>query len=367
MGVYSTHDFRATLAGRLQLRQGGWRRVANGTVGSLFVFLLAASAAPSQAETREARGGSWRWTQTAAGHQVGSADANDRLMLDLPAAARLTDFVGDQGGWLASAVENTDTRPSLKVLRGDAGSSWALPSPPIAGRELRSAVLAADGAKLQGLAWLEGDGERRLAVKSARWLGSAWGEVETVAEPGPGSQLALSSAQLTEGSWLLAWSAFDGKDDEILWSRRDKDGWSTPQRLGADDQAPDITPRLVALADGTALIAWSGYVDGHYRLHTARFADGEWSEPQISGEKGAVSPSFEISADRTYLLYRQAAPRTWVVTEVGATGKLARRAELVSSAAARPSVGAVDESRVELLWPEAKDLGSTAQWRTEAP
>jgi len=336
-------------------------------VGSIFAIALLLLSTASLAEARSARGGSWLWTLAADGHHVTGAKGEQQL-LDLTAEAQLSDFAGSADGWLATVIDRASRRPALKVLRGDAATSWELPTPPINAAELRSAMLAANDKGLHGIAWLEGANDRQLAVKAATWLGHAWSTVETVAGAGPGSQLSLSSAQLADGSWLLLWSAFDGNDDEIVWSHHAAtQGWSPPQRLGNGDQVPDITPRLVALADGGAVAAWSGYVAGHYRLHTARFAAGEWSQPEIVGGEGTVAPSFELDAGRTFLLYRRAVPRGWVVAELNAAGKLARRAEFSSAVAERPTLKRRGEARVELRWPGAKNLDSSLLWHAESP
>ena len=347
------------------------RRGRSAILTAAILLAFSSSIAALAAEARSASSGDWLWSSSSAGHRVTDAKG-EALAIDLPATARLSDFAAVGDGWLATAIDPSSNGPTLQILRGDGRGSWALPSPSIAGAELRSASLAVDGKGLQGLAWLEGADSRRLAVKSASWLGHAWSAVETVAAPGPGSQLSLASAQLADGTWLLLWSAYDGTDDEILWSQRSGDGWSSPARLGADDQVPDITPRVVALANGGALAAWSGFVDGHYRLHTASFSTGRWTEPEISGGPGTVAPDFEIRDDHPYLVYRQAVPRAWVVAEVGTAGKLGRRAELRTSSAVRPLLGKADGGGIELRWAAEATKGAavtaeTARWNDTSP
>ena len=160
----------------------------------------------------------------------------------------------------------------LFLLRGDDRASRPLArAPGQAGRQRRGPVLLVDGGRLAGLAWLEGDDDRSFSVRAALWTGQRWQAPERVSFPGPGSQLALTGAVLADGSWLLAWSAFDGHDDEIVWSRRAGSAWQPVKRLYPDNSVPDITPALAATADGGALIAWSRF-DGHgYALRMARF------------------------------------------------------------------------------------------------
>ncbi|HEX5760898.1 MAG TPA: hypothetical protein VF121_17045, partial [Thermoanaerobaculia bacterium] len=147
----------------------------------------------------------------------------------------------------------------------------------------------ADG-ELAGLAWLEGADGRSLAVRFARWDGERWARPRTVAAPGPGSQTALAAARLADASWLLAWSRFDGADDEVVWSRSagpEGESWSAPRRIAQDNAVPDVTPALTAVAGGGAVAAWSRYDGEDYRVVTARFDGRGWSAPRAVGPAGS--------------------------------------------------------------------------------
>lgn len=228
----------------------------------------------------------------------------------------------------------------------------ALPSQAPLVREPQVLVDAA--GRLVGAAWLEGHDERSLAVRFAPWDGAAWGLAEPVASPGPGSQLALTGAVTTEGSVALAWSGFDGTDDEIQWSLRTDAAWSPPRRLAEDNAVPDITPALLALPGrGRGLLAaWSRYRDGQYRVVVSRFDGRRWHEPAPVGPPGSLFPSFEPSLRAAgSLLFRTARPRGWRVLELDATGRSLRSAQVLAATAVRPKLSAGPD-RVQFEWPE---------------
>ncbi len=185
------------------------------------------------------------------------------LPLTLPERTEISSLAELERSWMVAASVPEGGRRLLLLLAGDEAGSRALPVPADQrGTQRRGAVLLAREGRLHGMAWLEGDGDRGLSVRAAAWDGERWGAPEAVSRIGPGSQLALTGAVLAKGSWVLAWSAFDGEDDEIVWSRRSAEGrWSPVRPVSEGNSVPDITPTLAAAGDG-ALIAWSRY-DGN--------------------------------------------------------------------------------------------------------
>jgi acyl-CoA thioesterase-1 len=273
--------------------------------------------------------------------------AGKQVSLTLPPGARLANAAALAGGWIAAGtVPDAAGRGSeLLLLAGRAtgatGQTTTLAPPGgRTGKLLAEPLPLVDDGKLAGLAWLEGDDPRALGVRYAAWEGGAWAAPKTISEPGQGSQLALAAARLAGGSWLLAWSAFDGHDDEIVWSRGSNGTWTPPRRL-TDNQVPDVTPALAASGRG-ALIAWSQLAGDGYRLLVARFLNGSWSEPQVVAPGGSLYPSFEPSPDagRFRLLYRTAQPRGWAALELDAAGRPMREARSADPPLTAPAAGA---------------------------
>ncbi len=311
---------------------------------------------------------------------LGSDRGERTLRLDLPprgevgALAPLGDREGREGRegreWIAAgSAPGPADEPGrrLFLLEGDPDGSRLVPPPASQqGRERRNPVLLVENGTLAGLAWLEGDSDASLSVRAAVWDGRAWQAPEIVAAPGPGSRTALTGAVLDDGSWLLAWSAFDGEDDEIVWSRRSGAVWSRVSAVSADDnRVPDVTPVIAG-----NLIAWSRYDGVGYRLRTARFdpsGAGRWRDERFAGPTHSMYPSFVREDDHLFLVYLNGRPRAWSVQELSpATGRALRSASALSGLEERPIVsGAGEGSRLRLRWPGAK-WEAAADW-TEGP
>ncbi len=230
------------------------------------------------------------------------------------ADVELTALAEVREGRIAAGTRRQNGGTELVLFAEESGRISSLPAP--AGRTGRvrhdPQLLVADGA-LAGLAWLEGRDLRSLAVRFARWDGEGWEAPRTVAAPASGSQMAPAGARLADGSWLLAWSRYDGGDDEVVWSRSagpDGAAWSSPRRLAADNAVPDVTPALSAAPGGGAVAAWSRYDGEDYRVVTARFDGRRWSAPRVVGPAGSLEPHWERSASgEPALVVRTALPR----------------------------------------------------------
>lgn len=278
------------------------------------------------------------------------------LRLSLPERAEISSFAALDGGWiLAGSFRDVSGRQRVFLLRGDDKRSRPLAEPPgQEGRRRADPQLLIDNGRLAGLAWLEGDGERDHSVRSIVWKGGSWGTPERVSYPGPGTQIALTGAVLSDGSWLLAWSAFDGQDDEIVWSLRAGNAWLPVRRLSPGNAVPDITPAVTATAGNGALIAWSRYDGKGYQLRTARFDRGEWQGERPAGPSGSLYPVFLGESGKTRLLYMDAWPRAWSLLDLDADGRVRAKATVPSSDD-RPVVTFQKNGEVRMRWTSRKE------------
>lgn len=264
------------------------------------------------------------------------------LPLALPERTEISSLAELEQGWhdrswiLAASVPEGGRR-LLLLLAGDEAGSRALPVPADQrGTQRRGAVLLAREGRLHGMAWLEGDGDRGLSVRAAAWDGERWGAPEAVSRIGPGSQLALTGVVLAKGSWVLAWSAFDGEDDEIVWSRRSAEGrWSPVRPVSEGNSVPDITPTLAAAGDG-ALIAWSRYDGNDYRVRVARLGGAAWQNERYAAPAGSIHPAFLTGEGRFQLLYLSARPLAWSLLELDRNGRDLRRSSVPAANLERP-------------------------------
>lgn len=276
------------------------------------------------------------------------------IPLDLPAAVDVERVVPlGSAAWVAGTRRDATGR-EIYLARVEAGRLREIAPPaPRSGRLRAEPLPFGAGGELAGLVWLEGDGPQQLAVRVAMRDGDGWETPQEIAPPGPGSQLALAAASLADGSTLLIWSRFDGRDDEIVFSRRVAGSWSAPQPIAEDNGVPDITPTLVA-GDPGALAAWSRYDGREYRVVTSIFDGTRWSAPREVGGPGTLEPAFAVLGSATYLLYLRATPRSWELADVGPGGEVTRRARFARESAARPVVVvATPDGRPGLRWADA--------------
>jgi len=284
--------------------------------------------------------------------RAGSARYDDLVLLDPQPDGRQPD---GRAEWVVAGVAQDTDGPRFLLYAGGSGEVTALPAPERErpGNRLVSARWLASGGPepLRGLAWLEASRPRGQEVWLASWRDDGFEPAVRLVADGPGSQTALDAAVLTDGSWLLVWCAFDGEDDELVWRQRQADGNWVGGRVSADNGVPDITPRLLVTPDGAA-VAWSRYDGRVYRVRTARFEDGRWSDEDWAGPPDSLYP--EWAGDDETLLYLEGATRTWTAAGPASTLRF-EAATSVTPVLGRDATSGL----LRALWP------GTAGWRAE--
>ena len=281
----------------------------------------------------------------------GGAEGAAAAHLAIALGTSIDAFESTRGGWLVAGSSPVAGGRELAIWIGKGNKAAVKLTPPpdrVGAVRAFPLPLLRDG-ELAGMAWLEGEAADRFAVRASAWDGREWTAPVTVAPPGAGSQLALTGAVLADGSWLLAWSAFDGEDDEVMWSVRrqlpsNRGRWSAPAAVAAGNQVPDITPALRTDGDG-ALLAWSRYDGNDYRLVLARFAGRRWQPAEWAAGAGTVQPRWEGET----LTFRDAAAGTWVAARVDAADRL--RATDTAAAPTEPRPAATRGGEPRLLFP----------------
>ncbi|MFQ5350702.1 MAG: hypothetical protein ACE5EG_09695, partial [Thermoanaerobaculia bacterium] len=254
--------------------------------------------------------------------------------------------------WIAAGEIDAPGIADLYLLRGDTASRASFPAPPNAdGDPYRAGPMPlVERGRLVGLAWLAGAGVRQTAVYAAQWSGLDWSQRELVSPVGAGTQIAIDGVVLADGSWLLVWSAYDGDDDEILWSRRVDGRWTEPAVLHEPNETPDITPAIVATGRG-ALAAWNWFDGRTYRVRLAGFEDGAWRELGLAAPAGSVRPDLTPHSGGAFLLYRTVDPATWTVHELDGRGTTLRTAAVGEENTLRPGLVPRDSSAPVFEWP----------------
>jgi hypothetical protein len=270
------------------------------------------------------------------------------------------DLVAVEGAWLvAGSRKGLDRRERLALLAGGAGRQRELPLPPGQTGAVRAMPVVFGGDRLLagraggGVAWLEGNNPRLFEVWAAEWTGDGFEQPVVVSPAGAGTQTGLSGAELADGSWLLVWTAFDGSDDEVMWSVHTSEGWSEPRPVAGDNPGPDITPSVAATDDG-AILAWSRFDGVQYRLALAAFREGAWSDPVLADTPSGLYPGFVRGAATPILSYLEVsgtAPRRWVVSEIDVAGRrVTASAGVPSRQSERPVIVAVGADGVRFGW-----------------
>lgn len=261
-------------------------------------------------------------------------------------------FAALREGWaLAGSRAVGQGGRALVLFRGGEGEAQEVPLPEQFSRLCTWPSMVVDRGRLAGLVWLEGRDQANLGVRASAWDGRRFGPSRWVSSPGQGSQLALSTAALADGSWLVVWSAFDGGDDEILSSQRIGEVWTQPLRVHVGNSVPDITPVVTATARG-AVAAWSRYDGEHYRLRLSRFRNGEWIRERSLGGDGSVFPFFvgDGLGNKTLLVYPTLGDGIWTVTEIGRRGQVIASSHWPQKTRRRPLVREDSEQRPTLEW-----------------
>ena len=310
------------------------------------VLLVGTSRLAAQREAVQAPSG-WgglALVPTAVGYNL---EGHERSLaeLEVPTGTRLTAIDELDGGWIAAGDRLVADGGELVLLLSAGGGSHQIDEP--SGRfgfRQRATLLVSHG-RLEGLAWLEGDGGEKNSVVVARRVGDLWAPSETVSPLSDQAQLALSGTVLGDGSFLLVWAAVDGDDEEIMWSRYGDSAWSEPARIHPDNSVPDIVP-AVAAVHGGALVAWSQFDGKDYRLKIARFDGENWHDTEFSGEEGSLYPTVFGVGARVGFLYSTVSPRTWSLVQVNPSGRVVRRSGIARQVEPRPLVFEASEDRV---------------------
>ena len=332
-----------------------------GRLRTALLTLACLIATTASAQNLEAPAADWKALGSGAGfgegrlHVVHGDDGwriedavGETVALPFAAKAWPNDLERQGDHWWAVATEPTADGLVPQVVAGRGSQVERLSGPSTGAKLARDPVLLTSGKGLEALLWLEGPSVRQLVPKAATWGGEGWNPAVELAPVGPGTQIALTATVLADGSWLAAWAAFDGADDEILWSRAVDGRWSEAQRLATDNDVPDVTPHLRATTDG-ALIAWSRFDGSVYRVEVARFDDQGWSLPRTLGDPGTGFPRF-LPGDTPLLAFQHSHPRAWSVVEMGDEGTPGRRAYGEAPHQSPPRIRERADGGLTLVW-----------------
>lgn len=304
------------------------------------------------ASVQSSQDGGALWARRDGSELVLGGRAETELRVDLPPGATIRTLEPIADGWLAAGRLPDGNGTDLLLIAGGVQGADLLTVPDRGEARYRGQpFLFVEDGSLVGLAWAAGAGPRELEIWAAPWREGRWDTPELVSAKGVGSQVAPRGAVLEDGSWLLVWTAFDGQDSEVLFSRRQGAGWTGPESIHLPNDVPDILPDVVPV-EGGALATWSWFDGSDYRLKSARLVGDRWTVSAPFGGKGSGEPSFFRTADRILLLYSSVIPMSWSVVEVDSRGHRRRQAVAPVDTYRRPLLVLGDEDEGLLRWPE---------------
>lgn len=240
-------------------------------------------------------------------------------------------------GWVATGSDDRATGRALLIKVDDGRGVKTLPPPPQRNGGIAWWPLPmVHRSELVGLVWLEGERMDRLAVLGARWLGDGWSKPTVISPPAAGSQAGLTATVLADGAWLLAWTRWDGEDDEVVWSLGDGSRFGRPAGIIAANAVADILPNVLAEGRG-AVIAWSQERGNQYTLQMARFDGRKWQLLAVPASP-AVAPQLVRSGGEAWLsTWSNDAQRSeWVLSRLD--GDRLVTVDRASGATPRPAV-----------------------------
>lgn len=110
--------------------------------------------------------------------------------------------------------------------------------------------------------------------------------------------------------WVV-WSANDGGLDDIMYAYYQDNGWSDPETVHEENEVPDLLPVIGIDPAGSPVVTWRTLRNGENATFLSRWANGEWSEPEVQkietktdeeGEKNLLElPSFVKKSSMVFI------------------------------------------------------------------
>lgn len=170
------------------------------------------------------------------------------------------------------------------------GRGWSVPQLVTSASGGHAPVITFDGLGGGWLVWNEDEG-----LFYSRREGDAWSPKREIDTSPSTRDRSPSLAVDPQGVVWLAWSGFDGSDEEIFFSRWEEGGWEKAQQVNRDDASHDLydeSPHLAIGGDGRPWLVWVGYGGGlDDEIFYSRWEGEGWSE---EGLVSADDPSSDL-------------------------------------------------------------------------
>ncbi|MGB8953142.1 MAG: SGNH/GDSL hydrolase family protein [Candidatus Aminicenantales bacterium] len=181
-------------------------------------------------------------------------------------------FDQEDNPWLAW-IQNVDERFYVVVANLSGPHRWCVNDPFITSAQRPRLLVGGDNAIW--IFWV-GQKQGRDEILYSLWKGNHWSFPERIHSLGRFPHLWPNAAVDQDGLPWVVWSAYDGHDYEIYYSRWNGRNWSKEEALTLNEKM-DSYPSLVFILDAIPLVVWSRY-DGRKSSLCYRFkSNGQWS------------------------------------------------------------------------------------------
>jgi hypothetical protein len=144
-------------------------------------------------------------------------------------------------------------------------------------------ALSRDGDGRLRAFWVRRDEQGQTLRMSIRRDGD-WGPSERL--PTGGMPVSHPTVVLAGGGTLIvAWTGFDGTDDDIFAMTFSAGAWNSPVRVGGHEGVPDIHPVLGFDGKGSPWVYWRGFDGRSYSGYVSRLTGSRWSGAAVQGEE----------------------------------------------------------------------------------
>jgi lysophospholipase L1-like esterase len=262
---------------------------------SIFPILLAAAAErPVSPRLKEDRNGSlWAlWveegpqTNSLLFGRVRESGLPERDLVPTPRGIAFSpdfDFSPSNSAWIAW-IHHSGGAFRVCVRDAGTGRTWIVSPPSL--QSASGARVIASGFEGPWVFWI-GQELGRDEIFFSRFDGGNWSPAARLNATSAVPHLYLDAAADAAGRPWLVWSAYDGEDYEIYWSRWNGSAWSAEEKL-TDNRDADAFPSLAFLRGSGPVVVWNR--SGRNNAVHARFMEaGVWGpEVEVAGGAGRV-------------------------------------------------------------------------------
>jgi len=191
-------------------------------------------------------------------------------------------------------VNYSQKKYTIMVKNVTEDQSWTINSAPDASSLTPRIII--DGTEKIWIFWA-GQSRHRDEILYSSFDGVRWRKSKSLNKHPEAPHVTPAVSVDFNGFPHVVWSAYDGDDYEIYYSRWDGNTWTPEKNITQNQGRSDIHPSVCMLWDTIPIVAWSSSVDGQCNVSLSYRMDDEWNpEIIISGEESITNAPKLISS-----------------------------------------------------------------------